>query len=116
MKIRQAIEIKSVTNNHHLKISRALNYGAIGSIIGHEMTHGFDVNGRKFDSEGNLKQWWTNETVAEYTKKVECYEKQYSAIHEPAVRQNIILIDFLQMILPFFQIDQQKRQWPNNTW
>ena len=37
----------------------ALNYGGIGSVIGHEMTHGFDDQGRKFDGDGNLRDWWT---------------------------------------------------------
>lgn len=38
----------------------AFNYGAIGSVIGHEMTHGFDDSGRHFDSDGNLRDWWTD--------------------------------------------------------
>ena len=37
----------------------AVNYGAIGVVIGHELTHGFDDQGRKYDAEGNLKDWWT---------------------------------------------------------
>ena len=37
----------------------AFNYGAIGSVIGHEMTHGFDDSGRHFDKDGNMKDWWT---------------------------------------------------------
>ena len=39
----------------------AFNYGAIGVVIGHEMTHGFDDQGRQFDKDGNLKDWWTAE-------------------------------------------------------
>lgn len=39
----------------------AFNYGAIGVVIGHEMTHGFDDQGRQFDKDGNLKDWWTPE-------------------------------------------------------
>ncbi len=37
----------------------AVNYGAIGVVIGHELTHGFDDQGRKYDADGNLKDWWT---------------------------------------------------------
>ncbi|KAK7869215.1 hypothetical protein R5R35_001157 [Gryllus longicercus] len=56
----------------------ALNYGAIGSIIGHELTHGFDDQGRKYDKEGNLLQWWSNKTVAEYEKRAQCFVEQYN--------------------------------------
>ena len=41
----------------------AMNYGAIGVVIGHEMTHGFDDQGRQYDKDGNLKDWWTEEDV-----------------------------------------------------
>jgi putative endopeptidase len=44
----------------------AINYGAIGAVIGHEMTHGFDDSGRQFDGEGNLRDWWTPEDAAKY--------------------------------------------------
>jgi len=47
----------------------AFNYGAIGSIIGHEMTHGFDDQGRHFDKEGNLKDWWTKEDSKNFEKR-----------------------------------------------
>ena len=47
----------------------ALNYGAIGAVIGHEMTHGFDDQGRQFDPEGNLRDWWTAEDAARYKER-----------------------------------------------
>ncbi|XP_067012071.1 endothelin-converting enzyme homolog isoform X2 [Anabrus simplex] len=56
----------------------ALNYGAIGSILGHELTHGFDDQGRQFDKNGNLRQWWSNETVEAYINMTKCFVKQYS--------------------------------------
>ncbi|CAB3388647.1 Hypothetical predicted protein [Cloeon dipterum] len=56
----------------------SLNYGAIGAIIGHEFTHGFDNDGRQFDLDGNLKEWWTNKTLTEYKSRVQCIVDQYS--------------------------------------
>ncbi|RZD31762.1 MAG: hypothetical protein CXT77_01665 [uncultured DHVE6 group euryarchaeote] len=56
----------------------AINYGAIGSVIGHEITHGFDDKGRKFDSEGKLRDWWTIEDAKKYNSEAEKIIKQYS--------------------------------------
>ncbi|RCI04345.1 hypothetical protein CU098_003080, partial [Rhizopus stolonifer] len=55
-----------------------LNYGGIGVVVGHELTHGFDNNGRHFDADGKLTQWWTNETSAQFDEKASCFVKQYS--------------------------------------
>ncbi|XP_076659476.1 M13 family metallopeptidase neprilysin 5 [Halictus rubicundus] len=63
----------------------ALNYGAIGTVLGHELTHGFDNNGRHYDSVGNVRQWWTNETILEYTAKTECFIKHYNGYYEEEV-------------------------------
>merc|ERR1711998_645734 len=57
----------------------AWNYGAIGTIIGHEMTHGFDDQGSRFDEKGRLKKWWDKSVVKAYTGKKECFEKAYSS-------------------------------------
>ncbi|KAG1513232.1 hypothetical protein G6F46_005430 [Rhizopus delemar] len=54
-----------------------LNYGGIGVVVGHELTHGFDNNGRHFDADGKLVQWWTNETSAQFDEKASCFVKQY---------------------------------------
>lgn len=59
----------------------ALNYGAIGSILGHELTHGFDDQGRKYDKDGNILQWWTNKTIMEYEKRTQCFVDQYNHYH-----------------------------------
>src|SRR5579871_1163247 len=56
----------------------AVNYGAIGSVIGHEMTHGFDDSGRKYDGEGNLRDWWTAADAAEFEKRAACVANEYS--------------------------------------
>ncbi|XP_006610149.1 neprilysin-4-like isoform X1 [Apis dorsata] len=63
----------------------SLNYGAIGSILGHELTHGFDNNGRHYDSNGNVKQWWTNETILRYTEKIECFIDHYNTYYEAEI-------------------------------
>lgn len=55
----------------------AVNYGGIGAVIGHEMTHGFDDQGRKFDAQGNLKNWWTPEDLKNYEARAACVEKQF---------------------------------------
>ncbi|MCX2582343.1 M13 family metallopeptidase [Pedobacter sp. MR22-3] len=49
----------------------AINYGAIGAVIGHEMTHGFDDQGRQYDAAGNLKEWWTKEDAAKFKSKAD---------------------------------------------
>jgi putative endopeptidase len=56
----------------------AVNYGGIGMVIGHELTHGFDDQGRKFDADGNLRDWWTQEDAETYKKRAEEIREQYS--------------------------------------
>jgi predicted metalloendopeptidase len=56
----------------------ALNYGAIGMVIGHEITHGFDDRGRRFDAQGNLRDWWTDEDARRYVERAQKVERQYS--------------------------------------
>ncbi|MGZ3927360.1 MAG: M13 family metallopeptidase [Mucilaginibacter sp.] len=56
----------------------AINYGAIGAVIGHEMTHGFDDQGRQYDKEGNLKDWWTKEDATKFKAKVQVMIDQYN--------------------------------------
>jgi putative endopeptidase len=57
----------------------AVNYGGIGAVIGHEMTHGFDDQGRQYDSQGNLRDWWTKEDADKFNAKAAMVGKQYSA-------------------------------------
>jgi putative endopeptidase len=57
----------------------AVNYGGIGVVIGHELTHGFDDQGRKYDAEGNFRDWWTAEDGAEFEKRVDCTANEYSS-------------------------------------
>jgi endothelin-converting enzyme/putative endopeptidase len=56
----------------------AVNFGAIGGVIGHELTHGFDDSGRKFAANGNLQDWWTPEDGREFEKRASCLADQYS--------------------------------------
>ena len=56
----------------------AVNYGAIGVVIGHEMTHGFDDQGRLYDAEGNLNDWWTKEDAEKFKEKTQILVHQYS--------------------------------------
>lgn len=61
-----------------VKMDDAVNYGGIGAVIGHEITHGFDDSGRRFDGSGNLNDWWTPEDGKEYEKRAACVDEQYS--------------------------------------
>jgi predicted metalloendopeptidase len=56
----------------------AQNFGAIGMVVGHELTHGFDSNGRLFDGDGNQRDWWTNETSDQFDTRAQCLRDQYS--------------------------------------
>jgi len=57
----------------------AINYGAIGGVIGHELTHGFDDQGRKIDADGSLRDWWTKEDAAKFEARAKMLGEQYSA-------------------------------------
>ncbi len=59
------------------KADDALNYGGIGAVIGHEMTHGFDDEGSKFDAYGNLKNWWTPQDRLNFRARAECIANQF---------------------------------------
>lgn len=56
----------------------AVNFGGIGLVIGHELTHGFDDQGRKFDPQGNLRDWWTEQDGKEFEKRASCIADEYS--------------------------------------
>jgi endothelin-converting enzyme/putative endopeptidase len=57
----------------------AVNYGAIGFVVGHELTHGFDDQGRRFDAKGNMTDWWSTPVGQEFERRAECVVKQYDA-------------------------------------
>jgi putative endopeptidase len=56
----------------------SVNYGAIGAVIGHEIIHGFDDQGRKFDAQGNLRDWWTDKDGKEYESRGKCISDEYT--------------------------------------
>jgi len=58
-----------------------LNYGGIGSVVGHELTHAFDNNGRQYDSKGKLRNWWSNSTLEEFNKLTQCFIDQYESYY-----------------------------------
>lgn len=61
-----------------LESDAAPNYGDTGGTVGHELTHGFDDQGRQFDAQGNLRDWWTPEDAKEFQKRADCISNQYS--------------------------------------
>ncbi|KAI5091992.1 phosphate-regulating neutral endopeptidase isoform 1, partial [Silurus meridionalis] len=75
-------QIKYTHTHTHTKclglFYRSLSYGAIGVIVGHELTHAFDNNGRKYDKDGNLNQWWSNTSVWNFNDKTQCIINQYN--------------------------------------
>jgi endothelin-converting enzyme/putative endopeptidase len=56
----------------------AVNHGAIGMVVGHELTHGFDDEGRQYDARGNLADWWSRPVAEEFDRRAACVERQYS--------------------------------------
>ena len=72
----------------------SVNFGAIGMVIGHELTHGFDDQGRKFDAHGNLRDWWTAEDAKQYDERGKCISDEYTQDVPdagPGVKQNGLL-------------------------
>ena len=67
----------------------AVNYGAIGVVIGHEMTHGFDDQGRQFDKDGNMNNWWTEADAEAFKKKTDVLVAQFDAIEVLPARDSV---------------------------
>ncbi|XP_056414574.1 phosphate-regulating neutral endopeptidase PHEX [Hyla sarda] len=68
---------------------RSLSYGAIGVIVGHEFTHGFDSNGRKYDKDGNLHPWWTTESEEKFKERTKCVVDQYNDYYWKLAGMNV---------------------------
>src|SRR3989440_395976 len=70
------------------KADDAFNYGGIGAVIGHEMTHGFDDSGAQFDANGNLSMWWTKDDFAKFKARTDCVVNQFDSFQvEPGLNQ-----------------------------
>ena len=66
-----------------------LNYGAIGAVIGHEITHGFDDEGAQFDAQGNLENWWSETTLQHFHNLSQCFIDQYTSILDARVELHL---------------------------
>ncbi|MBS1798357.1 MAG: M13 family metallopeptidase [Acidobacteria bacterium] len=73
---------------YDFKVDPAVNFGGIGVVIGHEMTHGFDDQGSQFDPQGNVRMWWTAEDRRKFDERTDCEVKEYSGF-EVAPGQNL---------------------------
>ena len=73
----------------HKDFPAAMNYGAVGTVMGHELTHGFDDQGRKFDPSGELREWWEPGAAEKFEERADCVRQQYSGYEiEPGVQVN----------------------------
>ncbi|RUS78118.1 hypothetical protein EGW08_014126, partial [Elysia chlorotica] len=67
----------------------SLNYGAIGVVIGHEITHGFDDKGSQFDQDGNLRNWWQRQDMNNFHRARQCMVRQYSNFSDDNIKMNV---------------------------
>ena len=74
-----------------------MNYGGIGFIIGHEITHGFDDQGRQYDDDGNLRNWWEPETKKQFLVNTKCIIKQYENYTVEDVGLNVSKLSFFNI-------------------
>ena len=108
------------------KADDATNYGALASTIGHELTHGFDDQGRQYDSDGNLKNWWTEEDAKGFTERAELVAKQYDAFEVlPGLRhinghqtlgENIADVGGLRVAYEAFKLATTGKKSPDDRW
>jgi predicted metalloendopeptidase len=103
------------------KADDAVNYGAIGSTIGHELTHGFDDQGRQYDAAGNLKNWWTDADAKGFETRAERVARQYDAFEvQPGLHidghqtlgENIADVGGLRVSYAAFKLATKDKQSP----
>ncbi|GAB2474418.1 metallopeptidase [Hymenobacter qilianensis] len=103
------------------KADDAVNYGGMGAVIGHEITHGFDDRGRQSDAEGNLRDWWTKEDAEKFTQRADMVGAQYSAFSpldsvfvNGKLTMGENLADFGGLNIAFTALQKQlKKKYPN---
>lgn len=85
-----------------------MNYGAIGTIIGHEINHGFDTIGRTYDKQGDLVNWWSEEAKNRYLEKTMCILNQYEnyTAHEVGLKVCLIKKTFLKSKIYCFYVER----------
>ncbi|NVO84005.1 M13 family metallopeptidase [Hymenobacter terrestris] len=104
------------------KADDAVNYGGMGAVIGHEITHGFDDRGRQSDAQGNLRDWWTKEDATEFTKRADMVGAQYSAFSpldsvfvNGKLTMGENLADFGGLALAYSALEKQLKQKYGST-
>ncbi|CAG8565518.1 11336_t:CDS:10 [Funneliformis mosseae] len=96
-----------------------VNYGAIGMVVGHELTHAFDNNGRQYDANGKLIQWWSNTTIEAFEEKAKCFVYQYGnyTIDDPKgnpVNLNgVLTLEAFHAWLTRFESDKNEKLYNN---
>lgn len=107
----------------NLNADDALNYGSIGGVIGHEITHGFDDSGSQFDAEGNLKSWWTKDDRAKFEERASCVVNQFNGYEVlPALSingkltlgENIADLGGLTMAYEAYKMSLKNKSRPEN--
>uniref|UniRef100_A0A3Q3WNU9 Uncharacterized protein n=1 Tax=Mola mola TaxID=94237 RepID=A0A3Q3WNU9_MOLML len=95
------------------KQHQALNYGGIGMVIGHEITHGFDDNGRNFDKDGNMLNWWSNYSAEHFKEQSQCMVKQYGNFNwKLAGGQNMVCDNCNAAYLKWVQMEGEEPRLP----
>ncbi|NVO30595.1 M13 family metallopeptidase [Hymenobacter lapidiphilus] len=104
------------------KADDAVNYGGMGAVIGHEITHGFDDRGRQSDAQGNLRDWWTKDDATEFTKRADMVGAQYSAFSpldsvfvNGKLTMGENLADFGGLALAYSALEKQLKQKYGST-
>lgn len=100
----------------------AVNYGAIGAVIGHEITHGFDDEGRQYDAEGNLKEWWTKQDGENYDQRTKLITQQYNS-YSPIdtfhlngeLTQGENIADLGGLTIAYYAFKKAESEHPNDT-
>ena len=96
-----------MTNDENDPLKFRFSILGIGAVIGHEITHGFDDNGRQYDKEGNRVLWWTPETIDQFNQRKKCIVDQYSNYLLDQINHTVIMI--------FFPIEIDQNFLPRST-